>query len=129
MASGGIIAGALTLPQFEETERNPSKQPEHPVIRFDDLPGGMLIPAYFYPDHGGIGDRFELLARAADWLARFGTKGFDRLIAIVNVDSGPGTAADSSYTSAINVVKSAGGSVIGYVATDYGKKGYAAITS
>jgi hypothetical protein len=44
------------------------------------------------------------------------------VIAIVNPDSGPGDAADSTYTSGMKNLSSAGIIMIGYVWTDYGDR-------
>jgi hypothetical protein len=40
--------------------------------------------------------------------------------AIMNPDSGPGTEPNSDYTTAVQNLQAAGGTVIGYVATSYG---------
>ncbi|MEM7452947.1 MAG: spherulation-specific family 4 protein [Planctomycetota bacterium] len=107
----------------------PDDAPDRYLDRGNELAGGMIIPAYFYPTNGGLSDRFAQVAWASRWLAQNGTGGFDKLVAIVNVDSGPGLATDPKYTSAIDVVKSAGGTVLGYVATGYGNKSYLSITT
>ena len=69
---------------------------------------GLLVPAYIYPVAGGAWDQLAAVASTVP------------LIAIVNPNSGPGTASDPNYVSAINNVRAAGGGVIGYVPTDYG---------
>lgn len=40
-------------------------------------------------------------------------------MAIMNPDSGPGLTADPNYVSAVNALRTAGGKVLGYVATEY----------
>lgn len=67
---------------------------------------GLLIPAYFPPD-----SKWTTMDNAAASGAQ--------ITAVMNPDSGPGTAAESSYTSAISSLESAGGTVIGYVPTEF----------
>ncbi len=78
------------------------------------LPGsarlGLLVPAFFYPTSGGPWDQ---LASAAAQVP---------LTAILNPNSGPGSAADANYAAAVDKVRAAGGRVIGYVDTDYGMR-------
>jgi hypothetical protein len=71
---------------------------------------GLVVPAYFYP---GPGSPWSDLNNAAQTVP---------LIAIANADNGPGAAVDPNYTSAINGLRAAGGSVIGYVYTSYGAR-------
>ena len=49
------------------------------------------------------------------------------LIAILNPNSGPGTSVDANYTNAVNSLRAAGGTVIGYVYTSYGARSIAAV--
>jgi hypothetical protein len=72
-----------------------------------------MVPAYFSPRPGGDWDRLAVAARRVP------------LIAIVNPASGPGSSADSRFTSAIQGVRTAGGRVTGYVSTAYGKRAVA----
>jgi Spherulation-specific family 4 len=73
-------------------------------------PARLVIPAYFHP-----------ATDPAGWtaLAALGPKlGF----AILNPDSGPGRAVDDSYLEPIAAIRAAGGDVVGYVDTAYGRR-------
>lgn len=72
---------------------------------------GLLVPAYFYP--GTDDTRWTALARAAAEVP---------VTAILNPASGPGEQVDPNYQSVVNALRSAGGRVIGYVHTQYGKR-------
>ncbi|HUP90633.1 MAG TPA: spherulation-specific family 4 protein [Solimonas sp.] len=76
----------------------------------------LLIPAYFDPstDSG----RWSQMASAASSAP---------LTVVMNPNSGPGAAADASYTAAIDAVRANGGRVIGYVATGFGGRAAAAV--
>lgn len=66
---------------------------------------GLLVPAYQYPT---LGTLWADCAAAATRVP---------LVAVLNPASGPGAGVDPTYTSAVGAVRSAGGRVIGYVAT------------
>lgn len=68
----------------------------------------LLVPAYFYP--GGKVNYWAQLATAASHA---------NVTAILNPASGPGASADPNYTTAVTNVRTAGGKVIGYVASGY----------
>lgn len=71
----------------------------------------ILVPAYFDPSTDpGLWQQMTQAAASAP------------LTAIMNPNSGPGTAVDPSYTSAINSLRSAGGRVVGYVFTQGGDR-------
>ncbi len=71
-----------------------------------------LVPAYFYPTWWDVdGSPWDDLNAAA---ARIPIE------AIMNPDSGPGTAVNSDYVVAVDQLHAAGGKVIGYVYTGYG---------
>jgi hypothetical protein len=77
-------------------------------------PMEALVPAYFYPNHGGgYGDDWYRLAQAA------GTIGVN---AILNPNSGPGARIDENYVTAVNSLRAAGGRVFAYVHTSYGNR-------
>ena len=85
-----------------------------PIIRtFEGL--GILVPAYFYPTPGGGWDQ---MAAAAGQVS---------LTAILNPDSGPGSAFDPNYAAAVDKLRAAGGAVIGYVDTAYGNRSITAV--
>ena len=66
---------------------------------------GIVVPAYFYP-----GDLWSSM----NWAA-----GRVPLVAIMNPNSGPGTARNPDYVAAVNSLRASGGKVIGYVSTSY----------
>ena len=70
-------------------------------------PLGIMVPAYFYPEPGGL---WHSMSNAATRVP---------LTAILNPDSGPGASRDPAYAAAITNLQRAGGRVIGYVATGY----------
>lgn len=75
----------------------------------------FVIPAYFHPtDH----------PEAWDALAALGPR---LAFAILNPDSGPGQAVDSRYLDPVAAVRAAGGDVIGYVDTGYGRRPSSAV--
>ncbi|MFO1501439.1 MAG: spherulation-specific family 4 protein [Verrucomicrobiota bacterium] len=71
----------------------------------------LLVPAYFGPRSGN----WEQLSAAAARVP---------LVAIANLANGPGSepAAEPAYAAAMQKVRAAGGQVIGYVYTQYGKR-------
>ncbi len=71
-----------------------------------------LVPAYFHPSGHGL-DAWNQLTRDARSV---------KIQAILNPANGPGERRDSSYVSAVNRLRSAGGTVLGYVFTGYGKR-------
>jgi hypothetical protein len=75
-----------------------------------------LVPAYFYPTGGSSG--WSQLDAAASSI---------HLTAIMNPDSGPGTAVDPNYVAAVSQLQTAGGQVIGYVHTSYGTRSLATV--
>ena len=71
----------------------------------------ILVPAYFYPSY--LGSPWDDLTTAASTVP---------VEAIMNPDSGPGTASNSDYVTAVGNFRQAGGKVIGYVSTSYGTR-------
>lgn len=72
----------------------------------------LLVPAYFYPSSDPAQSYWdELTAAAASGVS---------VTAIMNPDSGPGSAFNSDYASAVTGFRAAGGKVLGYVYTCYG---------
>jgi Spherulation-specific family 4 len=70
-------------------------------------PMGILVPAYFYPT-SELGNFWGKLNVAAPQVP---------LTAILNPNSGPGSAPDTNYQAAVTALTNAGGHVIGYVHT------------
>ncbi len=78
---------------------------------------GIIVPAYFYPGGAGLG-YWNDMNDAADDVP---------LIAIMNPGSGPGNNLDPNYTAAVDNLRAAGGTVIGYVSTSYTNRSLAAV--
>jgi hypothetical protein len=70
----------------------------------------FAVPAYFHPGWA-----------SADWRALAGL-GPRLAFAVLNPDSGPGRSVDPAYREPVAAVQAAGGSVIGYVDTGYGRR-------
>lgn len=70
----------------------------------------LLVPAYFDPTGSPGSGYWDSLVTAA---------GSAPVTAIMNPNSGPGLSADPAYSTAIGRVHTAGGKVVGYVATGY----------
>jgi hypothetical protein len=72
----------------------------------------LLVPAYFYPEGQG----------ATDWQTLASSAPEVRITAILNPHNGPGDAPDPLYSDVVDAFRAAGGRVIGYVYTGYGKR-------
>jgi hypothetical protein len=70
----------------------------------------VLVPAYFYPKNWIPGN---------DWARMTASVGAAPITAIMNPASGPGTAPNSDYVSAVAAFRAAGGTLVGYVYTNY----------
>jgi Spherulation-specific family 4 len=77
-----------------------------------------LVPAYFYPSGTGLGAWNRLTSDA----------GSIKIEAILNPASGPGATRDPKYVDAVNRLRTAGGHVLGYVATNYGNRDMTSVT-
>ncbi|MDY0056241.1 MAG: spherulation-specific family 4 protein [Methyloversatilis sp.] len=77
----------------------------------------LLVPAYFYPAGSG----------AAYWQTLTDSAPAVGITAILNPDSGPGSALDTNYTTVVDSLQAAGGRVIGYVHTAYGTRSAATV--
>ncbi|NOT16647.1 MAG: hypothetical protein HOP20_01100 [Sulfuriferula sp.] len=77
-----------------------------------------LVPAYFDPS-----------SNPTAWSTLANTAAKIPLSAIMNPNSGPGSAQDSNYVTATNNLRVAGGHVLGYVATSYGARPIADVMS
>jgi len=76
----------------------------------------IAVPAYFYP--GGSPDYWTQLGQAGPGA-----------LAVMNPDSGPGSAPDPNYVSAVEAAEAAGITVVGYVYTSYGSRSLRAVES
>jgi hypothetical protein len=72
-----------------------------------------LIPAYFYP--------------GANWVKAIDSKPPPRFMIIDMTSSGAGTSPDPNYQAAIKRAQAAGITLVGYSATDYGRRPAAAV--
>lgn len=73
----------------------------------------LLVPAYFYPSFDPAQSFWdELTASAATGVP---------ITVIMNPDNGPGAAFNSDYASAVDAFRAAGGRVLGYAYTCYGR--------
>jgi hypothetical protein len=77
---------------------------------------GILMPLYTYPLVWILGNAYEQLANIAKAHPSVG------ITAIINPDSGPGTAQNIDYIQGISILKNAGIRVIGYVYTSYASR-------
>jgi hypothetical protein len=77
---------------------------------------GFLVPAYFDP--GTSGTAWAPLYQAAQRVP---------LVAIANPNSGPTGSRIPNYTRAITDLRAAGGRVVGYVSSAYGKRPLSAV--
>jgi hypothetical protein len=71
----------------------------------------ILVPAYFYP--AGPNNFWDDLAASAPEVG---------ITAILNPNNGPGATQDANYVAAVDDLQAAGGTVIGYVYTQYGAR-------
>ncbi|MEW9898985.1 spherulation-specific family 4 protein [Chitinivorax sp. PXF-14] len=78
----------------------------------------VLVPAYFYPAAGD--SNWPRLTQAAKKVP---------VVAILNPNSGPGSRLDTAYLSAVQSLRTAGGKVIGYIPTGYGKRSLSSVTA
>jgi len=76
----------------------------------------MAVPEYFYP--GGSTDYWAQLDQAGPGA-----------LAAMNPNSGPGSAPDPEYVSAVESAEAAGVTVVGYVYTSYGSRSLGAVES
>jgi hypothetical protein len=73
----------------------------------------ILMPIYLYPSVVNGRSNWQPLADAAAKVP---------VVAIINPNSGPGGKPNSNYLAAMKLLQKAGVKMIGYVATDYGKR-------
>ena len=72
----------------------------------------MAVPAYFYP-----GPFWTQMDQAGSTLR----------LAVMNPNSGPGSAPDPNYVSAVRAAQAAGTTIVGYVYTDWGARSLSAV--
>ena len=81
------------------------------LLSFNAHAVNILLPAYFYPSSDPNQSFWDEMTAAAGQVG---------ITAIMNPDSGPGSSVNSDYTTAVDVLRAAGGKVVGYVHTSYG---------
>src|SRR5262249_12949012 len=80
---------------------------------------GCIVPLYSYPDMSA----WDALVKAKQAHENL------EVVAIVNPDNGPGVGVDKTFTSGIARLAAAGIVPIGYVSTDYTKRGQATVNT
>jgi len=80
-------------------------------------PRGLYIPFYIYPT-----DPYNNVDIATVRSVALQMRGIASVVVVVNPAGGPGAGVDTNYRDAIRLFRGAGCFVLGYVATDYGKK-------
>lgn len=83
---------------------------------------GIYVPLYIYPGGSGA-EAYDRIIRARQVHPNL------PILVAINPSSGPGTCKDENYERAINSLRSAGVSVIGYVYTKWGKRGLAGVAA
>lgn len=76
---------------------------------------GFVVPFYSYPDLSDPNGQWNTL------IAKKRANPSVPIVAVVNMNSGPGANVDSNYVSGIAALVDAGIVVLGYVATGYGR--------
>ena len=84
---------------------------------------GIIVPLYVYPTNIANNSAYT---RLIDVKRRYETV---PIWVIVNPNSGPGSAVDTNYVTAINRLRGGGCVVIGYIPTNYGKRSVADVES
>lgn len=79
-------------------------------------PIDILVPAYFYPGVDGNGNGKD------DWQDMVDATKDVGVTAIMNPASGSGDKINPDYVSAVSKLRKSGGIVIGYIATDLGRR-------
>lgn len=114
VGSGGNNAGSDSSSTNNPAEIVPPAKEEPPSVTA--TPMQVLVPAYFNP--------------VPDWDAMTsGAKAHPdvKITAILNPQNGKFTNVNAAFTNAIASFKLAGGNVVGYVSTNYGKRSLAEV--
>ena len=90
------------------------------LLSFNAHAVNILLPAYFYPSSDPNQSFWDEMTAAAGQVG---------ITAIMNPDSGPGSSVNSDYTTAVDVLRAAGGKVVGYVHTSYGARSQTEVLS
>ena len=107
VGTGSVYVDSLTV-NASTTASTPPPTAAAPAPA-PSTPAGTIIPLYSYP-HPGAWDAVIAAKKAYPKVP---------IMAVVNPNTGPGTAANSSYMTEIAKLVSAGIKVIGYVPTQY----------
>jgi hypothetical protein len=106
--NGGVSIAELAVNGFSSTLPQRAPVSQHTT--------GILLPLYIYPLVWILGNAYEQLGNIATAHPSVG------ITAIINPDSGPGTAQNIDYVEGISILKNAGIRVIGYTYTSYGSR-------
>lgn len=90
------------------------------LLSFNTHAINILVPAYFYPSFDPNQSFWDEMTAAAGQVG---------ITAIMNSDSGPGSSANSDYTTAVDAFRAAGGKVLGYAHTSYGARSQTEVRS
>ena len=90
------------------------------LLSFNAHAVNILLPAYFYSSSDPNQSFWDEMTAAAGQVG---------ITAIMNPDSGPGSSVNSDYTTAVDVLRAAGGKVVGYVHTSYGARSQTEVLS
>lgn len=90
------------------------------LLSFNAHAVNILLPAYFYPSSDPNQSFWDEMTAAAGQVG---------ITAIMNPANGPGSSANSDYTTAVDAFRAAGGKVVGYAHTSYGVRSQAEVLS
>jgi serine/threonine protein kinase len=110
VCGAGFALYKLTTAMGLWTDLGNSRSPA--VGDVESPPLRLLIPAYFYPAGEGM----------TQWEFILQSPVASRTVAILNISSGPGKAADPNYAKIVEQARSNHVTAIGYVSTQYGRR-------
>jgi hypothetical protein len=113
MAMGLPASVAASMAQQTDTTKTNTETLRGASLRKSSS-AGIMIPLYLYPANPYSDGAIQGLLALIRQYRTVPT------IVIVNPDNGPGTAWDGNYAATIRLLKAAGATVCGYVATGYG---------
>src|SRR5579871_6619711 len=106
VASIAIVALAVAMPAWAQRAGKKTAGDARSVAM------RLWVPAYFYPFGPGLREWNRLIASAKAV----------PIVAIVNPASGPGDRVDTNFAAIIPRARRAGGTVVGYIGTQYTRK-------
>lgn len=114
----GIVILLTLLLVAASAQARPAHDPPLTPVASETESVGILIPLYSYPSD------------SASWVAVISAKKANSSVpvaAIINPDSGPGSAIDPNYVRGTAQLKAAGITAFGYIHTSYGKASIASL--